>query len=230
MGLGIAIMGGGAGTRLQTFTGGAPKALARFAGGTLLSHQIARCAPLRADVHVVLVSEGRGARAIAQAAAGYTPLVERTPLGTAGGLVHLPDGPRRWLVVNVDHISDVDRSALVLSAEGPCIAVTTTVETTIDEGVVNLTMVDGKPHLTAWNERPKLRVDVTTGLYVFESAALRSALDGSPCDMPDLVRRLMPQGVRAFHHSGCWFDAGTPERLRQAEAWWNTHTRAVSVA
>lgn len=218
--LGVAVMAGGAGTRLRPVTGPLPKALAPFDGSTLLAHQLERCARLDADRTVVLASARRGAATIAAQVPACEVIVEPSPLGTAGGLVHLPDDIERWLVVNVDHISDVDREALVAGASGPCTAVTTTVEATIDEGVVSLEPGPHGPRLTSWRERPTVRVDVTTGLYVFDRTALAAQLDGTPCDMPELVRRLMPDGVRAWHHRGQWFDAGTPERLLRAAAWW----------
>ena len=214
--LGVAIMAGGEGSRLRSVTGTLPKALAPFRSGTLLQHQLQRCAGLQADRTLVLASARRGADLIADHAPSCEVLVEPSPLGTAGGLVHLPDdvdrqgGQRRPCV-------DVDREALVAGASGPCTAVTTTVEATIDEGVVSLEPGPHGPRITSWRERPTVRVEVTTGLYVFTHKALQQHLDGTPCDMPALVRRLMPDGVRAWHHRGQWFDAGTPERLRRAE-------------
>ena len=220
--VGIAIMAGGAGSRLRSVTGPLPKALAPFLDGTLLSHQLDQCRTLGAERQVILASARRGADRIEAQAAGCTVLVEPSPLGTAGGLVHLPSGVDRWVVVNVDHISDVDRDALLAGASGPCTAVTTTVDATIDEGVVHLEPGPRGPRITSWRERPTVRVDVTTGLYVFEHQALQAHLDGTPCDMPELVRRLMPDGVRAWHHRGHWYDAGTPERLLRAAAWWES--------
>ena len=89
------------------------------------------------------------------------------------------------------------------------------VEVPIDEGVV--TVADGR--LVGWQERPVLRLPVTTGLYVFAQPALAAALDGGRLDMPELVQRLMPAGVRDWRHRGRWVDAGTPERLAAASRW-----------
>ena len=78
----------------------------------------------------------------------------------------------------------------------------------------------GGAMIASWRERPTVRVTVTTGMYVFQDHVFRTILDGTPQDMPELVRRLMPQGVRAWHHTGHWFDAGTPNRIERAEHWW----------
>lgn len=217
MSLGVAILAGGRGTRLHPLTRGVPKALAPFDGHTLLDHQLQRVHSLRPD-RVVLVLHHQHALISAHAAGRAASVVEPRPLGTAGGLALLPPGPDRWLVLNVDHISDVDLTALVEEARGPCTAALWSAPVPIDEGVV--TIQDGR--VVRWQERPVLRLPVTTGLYVFTRAALQGALDGSPCDMPGLVERLMPQGVHAWMHRGQWFDVGTPERLARAERWWRT--------
>lgn len=215
MSLGVAILAGGRGTRLQPATAGQPKALAPFCGGTLIDHQLAWIHSLQPERVVVLLHH-RHQQISAHVAGRAECLVESRPLGTAGGLHLLPSSPARWLILNVDHISDVDLFSLSREARGPCTAVLWSVSVPIDEGVVSVR--DGQ--VVSWQERPVLRLPVTTGLYMFTRAALRSALDGMPCDMPVLVERLMPEGVQAWHHPGQWFDAGTPARLRRAEAWW----------
>jgi len=220
--LGVAILAGGRGTRLSPLTGGGPKALAPFDGQTLLDHQLDRVAALEPS-RVTLVLHHLHAEIAAHVGDRAEALVEPRPLGTAGGLYFLPPEPARWLVLNVDHISDVDLAALVASADGPCTAALWSVSVPVDEGVVS---VEGG-RVVAWQERPVLRLPVTTGLYVFSRAALASALDGESCDMPALVERLMPGGVSAWMHRGRWFDAGTPERLARAEDWWRSRQRPV---
>jgi len=103
----------------------------------------------------------------------------------------------------------------VRTEAAPCTAVVTRVEVPIDEGVVTI----DENQLIDWQERPIHRVHVTTGLYLFERLAIGRVLAGTPMDMPGLVRALMPE-VTAWHHTGTWFDAGTPDRLRAAERWW----------
>ena len=218
--LGVAIMAGGAGLRLRTLNGPRPKALSPFCGHSLLEHQLARTAVLAPTTTVVLAHHGAAQiQEVVQNRAQV--LIEEHPLGTAGGLFHLPDSPSHWLVINVDHISDVDLVRLRNGHHGPCTAVVTQVEITIDEGVVEL----AGDRLIHWRERPRLPVTATTGLYLFERSAISRGLSGGRTDMPELVSTLIPDGVRCEHHHGIWFDAGTPERLQTAAEWWQQHTR-----
>jgi NDP-mannose synthase len=216
--LGVAIMAGGVGRRLAAVTAGGPKALAPFADGTLLDHQLTRVDPLSPSAIVVLAHHH--AHAVGAALADRGELrVEDRPLGTAGGLALLPEGPDRWLVLNVDHVSDVDVAEFAAAFRAPALAAVTEVPVVVDEGVV--TIQGGR--LTEWRERPVLQFPVTIGMYVFSAASLREHLSGDPVDMPDLVRSMMPLGVRAWRHAGAWFDAGTPERLSAADRWWRAH-------
>lgn len=221
---GLAVMGGGRGTRLQPAIGPVPKLLAPFAGTTLLEHQLARFGPVASDV-AVLVAARDAALVRAQVPGRITWIVEEVPLGTAGGLVHLPTTPDRWIVVNVDHVSDVAPEDLLAATPAPCTAVLFRKRVTLDEGVVEV--VDGC--VTSVRERPEVEILVTTGLYVFSREALASHLDGTPLDMPDLVARLLPGGgVHAFIHAGTWLDAGTPERWREAQRWYLSSLAGVA--
>jgi NDP-sugar pyrophosphorylase family protein len=201
-----AVFVGGLGTRLRSV---APvKALAPLGAGTLLSYQLDRLAPLQPE-RVVLLA-GHAADAL-PALPGVEIRTEPSPLGTAGALHGL--GPGTWLVLNVDHVSDLDLPGLLAAHDGRATAVVHPIQHQIPQGVVTL----AGDQVVAYRERPTLDLWVTVGAYVFDGDALRGALDGSRCDMPELIQRLAP--VRRFVHAGTWFDAGTPSRLAAADAW-----------
>ncbi len=212
MSLGVVIVAGGAGTRLRPVTGDQPKALAPLGKGTLLSHLLERIAPLAPERVVVL--GGHQAQAIAAVLPSEVALlVEGSPLGTAGGLHQLPQAPETWLSLNIDHVSDLDLPALLAAHDGRATAVVHPVAHEVPHGVVQL--VNGQ--LTGWTERPVQHIHVTVGAYVFSRAALSAHLHGQPMHMPALIQALAP--VHTFEHRGTWFDAGTPKRLRAAQAW-----------
>ena len=217
--LGVLVQAGGAGRRLGALSADRPKALVPFAGGTLLQHQLDSAAGLGATRTCVLAcADPQG---MAEATRGRAELlVEETPLGTAGGLALLPDAPELWLVVNVDHVSNVDLRAFVsagrqaLAAGDAGLALVVYREIAVDEGVIELEA----GHVVGWRERPVLRLPVTTGLYVLSRAAIAEVLpQPRRLDMPDLIMALAPR-VAVFEHAGTWIDAGTPERLALAAA------------
>jgi len=208
--LGVCIQAGGAGSRLRSLLGERPKALTPLGSDTLLGYQLHRVGALEPRVTVVLCRD-RADRI--EVPAGVQKLVEPEPLDTAGGLALLPSFPETWLVLNVDHVSDVDLSAMVATHRGAATALVHHKDHEVPEGVV--TVREGQ--VVRYEERPRLELQVTAGLYVFSRAALAGVLDGDAVAMPELITRLIPQGVRAWHHHGFWIDAGTPERLAEAE-------------
>ncbi len=208
--LGVCIQAGGQGSRLREVLGDRPKALAPLGTGTLLSYQLDETRALAPEVTVVLCHDRVEQLVLPP---DVLRIVEPSPLDTAGGLALLPDEPDTWLVVNVDHVSDVDRAGLVGAHVGAATALVHHKRHTVPEGVV--TVRDGR--VIDYRERPPLDLQVTAGLYVFSRAALGQVLDGGPLSMPELIRRLVPLGVGAWEHRGFWIDAGTPQRLAQAE-------------
>lgn len=216
--LGVLVQAGGVGRRLGALSVDRPKALVPFAGSTLLEHQLGLAEALRPARLCVLACAAP--RAMAATVAGRAELlVEEAPLGTAGGLALLPKEPEAWLVVNVDHVSDVSwadlaRAGLDALARGDAgLAALAQHEVAIDEGVVDVE----QGHIVGWRERPVLRLAVTTGLYVLSRAAIAEVLPRPmPMDMPTLISALRPR-VAAFSLAGTWIDAGTPERLSRAE-------------
>lgn len=213
-GIGVCIQAGGRGERLRGLLGELPKALAPLGKGTLLDHQIAWAR--RANPGLIAVLAHDRIEAIQARLPPEILLIdEPTPLNTAGGLALLPHQPETWLVINVDHVSDIDPLAFLADHAGPATAAIVRRRHEIPEGVVEL---DGDRIRRTW-ERPVVEVDCTIGLYAFSRSALAAHLHGQPFSMPDLVQAMAPGGVRAWHHGGFWIDAGTPARLAAAAHW-----------
>lgn len=211
---GAVVQAGGRGSRLRSAIGGLNKALAPFGGSTLLGFQLRRVRALGPEFVCVLLHDDAD-RIRQQLPPDVVAIVEPSPLGSAGGLSLVPQIPSRWLVLNVDHVSDADLGRLVDHPASAC-ALVQRFLVDVDEGVVDL---DGS-RIAAVRERPRLPLVRTLGAYAFDSAVLGGALDGAPCEMPELLRRLLPLGVEVVEHEGQWFDAGVPERLERARRWW----------
>lgn len=210
IGLGVVIQAGGLGTRLGGVFDG-PKALAPLADGTLIDHLLDRVAALEPE-RIVVLAHHRADEVAAAVADRAEVIVEEAPLGTAGGLALLPEGPSRWIVLNVDHVSDLDLAAL--AARPRDTAVVQPFELLVDEGVIDV--VDGR--VAGVRERPRLALHRSIGAYRFDAATL-GALPPERLDMPELLARLAEGGLDVFVHDGTWFDAGTPERLAAADVW-----------
>lgn len=220
--VGICIQAGGRGTRLRPLLGGRTKALAPIGEITLLEHQI-ELARRVGPASIVVIGHDGAESIRALLPADILLLEEASPLDTAGGLALLPASPETWLVVNVDHISDVDWPSLVAAHEGAATAVVYGQRHEVPEGVV--TVLDGR--IQSYHERPVLSIDVTVGLYVFSRSALSRVLLGQRCSMPELINSLIPEGVHAWLHEGFWIDAGTPDRLKRAADWLVSRERAT---
>jgi tetratricopeptide (TPR) repeat protein len=68
-------------------------------------------------------------------------------------------------------------------------------------------------------EKPKLRYDVSMGIYVYDSRALRHLPEGM-CQFPELVLRLLAAGERVatYVSDAEWFDIGTLSEYERASA------------
>jgi NDP-mannose synthase len=79
----------------------------------------------------------------------------------------------------------------------------------IDYGVVRL---DGAT-ICGYDEKPTLSYQVSMGVYVFERTAIQLVPRGQHFDFPDLVHRMLEDGLAVHAHlsSAFWLDIGRPE-------------------
>jgi NDP-sugar pyrophosphorylase family protein len=152
-------------------------------------------------------------------------VVERDPLGTAGGVRNAADLVEgRVVVLNGDVLTDMDLSAMLALHEARGAAATiylTPVENPTAYGLVELEP-DGRVH--RFLEKPGWE-EVTTntingGVYVLE----RELLDLIPEGQPHSIEReffplLLERGVPfyGFVSTSYWLDIGTPAKYLQAQ-------------
>ena len=145
-------------------------------------------------------------------------LRETSPLGTAGPLAKLSSVPENLLVMNGDILTDVDFSAFLRAhVERGAAATIMTIrqEVPIEYGVLT---TDDAGLVLSYEEKPKLSVTVSGGVYAFARRALKYIPTGQRFDFPELVLALLDRGERVATccHTGHWLDIGRRDDYEKA--------------
>ena len=224
--LDVIVLCGGAGTRLRSITGEAPKAMAAVGGRPFLEvlfRQLKRHGARR-----VILAVGYQRNAIsdyfANEAMGLRLVysVELSPLGTGGALRNAVDlvEASSVLIMNGDSYTDADLcefsaeygrsnadvSVLVVPADGR-----------VDCGSV-LVGQDGR--LSQFEEKSGTQRYVNAGIYLARRSVLQEIPAGIQVSLEkDVFPRWVSEGkdIRAFVWPGTCVDIGTPERYRNAQ-------------
>ena len=223
------ILAAGLGTRMRPLTDHTPKPLLRAGGDSLIGHHIRN---LRGAGITELVINTAWLGEQLEAALGDGSALgvsiqwsrEAAPLETAGGIRRalplLGDAP--FLVVNGDVWTDYDFRRLPVAPDGDA----------------HLVLVDNPPHhrdgdFLLFCNSPALacsgkvldnaaqaralvpagRPLTFSGIGLYRPALFQALADGE-AKLAPLLRQAMGQDrVSGEHHTGRWFDIGTPERL-----------------
>jgi NDP-sugar pyrophosphorylase family protein len=136
---------------------------------------------------------------------------ERTPLGTAGGLM-LVERPRQpVLVLNGDILTTLDFGAMYAGHVERGAAATLAAfprEVNIDFGV--LEFGEDPSVLAGYREKPTISYQVSMGIYVLAPLAWDYLHPGVPLGMPDLLEAIRCDGkdVRVYRQDCEWLDIG----------------------
>jgi NDP-sugar pyrophosphorylase family protein len=222
------ILCGGAGTRLRSVTGEAPKSLATIGDRPFLGILINQ-SRRHGFKHVILaVGYQRDLiRSYFESRAHDVSLeysIESTPLGTGGALRNAVDLVKSdaVLIMNGDSYTDADLSGLVTEhskSHAELSVVVVPNDGRIDCGLV---AVDPGGRVLGFKEKLSATGDqyVNAGIYMADKKILYKM---PPNQRVSLEEELFPQllaegkNVRAFHHSGVCVDIGTPERYVRAQ-------------
>lgn len=224
------ILAGGLGTRLRPLTLERPKPVVPLLNVPFLSYQLGLLGTH--GVRDVILSVSHRAEAIrtimARERLGEVRLrdvVEKDPLGTAGGVRNAADLVEgRVVVLNGDVLTDLDLTAMLRVHEARGAAATiylTPVENPTAYGLVEL---DADGRVRRFLEKPGWE-EVTTntvnaGVYVLERELLDWIPRGEPYSMErEFFPLLLERGV-SFHgyvSPGYWLDIGTPAKYFQAQ-------------
>ena len=216
------VMAGGRGQRLRPLTDKVPKPLLKVGTTSILERIIAALRDsgvaefflsvnYKAQVFEDRLGNGEDLGVVIR----Y--LREEKKLGTAGSLSLIPEQPEGpVLVTNADILTRLDFGRLFRFHREHGGAATVAVvhhATRIPYGVMN---ADGD-RLTGIEEKPEVRVLCNAGIYVLQPEVLRHVQRDEVLDMPDLISRLLDEGVdvRVFPILERWFDIGSPEDFQR---------------
>ena len=224
-------MAGGEGTRLRPLTCDCPKPMIRLMNRPVMLYALALLR--RYGVTQVAATLGYQPDAIMDAfedgdACGVDLryYVEKTPLGTAGGVKQASDFlDETFLVLSGDGITDLDiAAATAFHREKGALAtlVLKRADNPLDYGVV-LTGADGR--VKSFHEKPDwsevVSDTVNTGIYILEPQVLERIPEGRPCDFGhDLFPALVKAGLPVFGYvmDGYWCDIGDVRAYLAAHA------------
>jgi mannose-1-phosphate guanylyltransferase len=217
---------GGFGTRLRPITWAIPKQLIPIAGKPMLYHVLDL---LPAEVDEVVLASGYKADVIEKFVSAHPPRIrvrfveEKTPLGTGGGMRNAGDDMSDpFLLLNSDVIAAVDiPSLLALHRRSGGVGAMTLahVEDTRPYGVAALDPTD---RIVRFVEKPKPEEApshwINAGVQVWSRSILERIPRGRPVSFEsEIVPGLLDVGVYGYRSDGFWEDAGTPERLLNAQ-------------
>jgi len=222
-------MAGGRSLRMRASLGAGHKALVEILGLSMLERNIRALLSHGIQEIVVAISSrekalaafalGRGAQLARAGGAKLGVHIEKRPLGTIGAAREIRAGTAGLLVVNVDNLTSLDLTALMVRHQATRAAMTIATHTEpfpVPFGQVSIR--NGR--ITAYKEKPVLPVLISSGTYVLSSAAVRKIPTGRSVDAPELVHILLrkKQRISAFPHSSPWIDVNDSASVERAEA------------
>ena len=226
------ILAAGRGERMRPLTDHTPKPLLQVGSEPLIGWHIRHLAD--AGVRQIAINHAHlGHQIETRLATGerygvsirYSP--EATALETAGGiatalplLLATPDSP--FLVVNGDILTDVDFSAIMVTA----------LKSLAQGRLAHLVLVPNPPHHPA-GDFSLVNGQVGTqdgnrttfsGIGLYHPALFADTPANQPAKLGPLLKDAAAAGkVSGQVHEGFWLDVGTPERLEEARSWVSTH-------
>ena len=216
------VMAGGRGQRLRPLTDKVPKPLLKVGTTSIIERIIGALRDsgvgqfyLSVNYKANVFEEKLGDGEDLGVAIEY--LREEKKLGTAGSLALLPEQPAGpVLVTNADILTRLDFGRLFRYHRehgAPATVAVVHHTTRIPYGVLNAEA----DRLVGIEEKPEVSVLCNAGIYVLHPEVLRYVEQDEALDMPDLIQRLLDDGVdvHLFPILERWFDIGSPEDFQR---------------
>jgi NDP-sugar pyrophosphorylase family protein len=222
------VLCGGAGLRLRSVTGDAPKSLASIGSRPFLEILLSqlrrhgfRRAILAVGYQSDLIRSHFGDRAHGLMLE-YS--VELTPLGTGGALRNAIEFVESdsALIMNGDSYTDADLSAFAADFRAAKVDISMLVAPADGRVDCGLVSVDPVGRVLGFKEKQAAfgTQYVNAGIYMAAKRILCDVPPGLQVSLEsELIPRWLTEGkqLRAFRHSGQCIDIGTPERYRSAQ-------------
>jgi mannose-1-phosphate guanylyltransferase len=220
------VLVGGFGTRLRPVTYAVPKQLIPIAGKPLLYHVLDLLPP---DVEEVVLATGYKADVIdAYVRAHPLPwpvrtVPEATPLGTGGGMKNAGgDLSDPFFLLNSDVVASADLNALRARHRARGGVGTMALYEVDDPRPYGVAALGPEDRITAFVEKPEPKDAPSRWINAGMAIWRREVLDPIPARGEvsferEILPHLLSKGVYGFRLAGYWEDAGTPERLLNAQ-------------
>ena len=224
------ILAGGFGTRVAHLLPGVPKPMAPVAGRPFLEW-VLRCVA-RQGINNALISTGYLAQVVEehfqpQPVAGVNTccFAETSPLGTAGGFLNAVrlsnEHPNAWLVLNGDSLVFANLEAAAADLDDAAVAGVVVGCAVPDACRYGTLAIGPSGELRGFLEKRPGKGVINAGIYLLRDSLVRQFPDRRPLSFEqEVFPRLIARGtllkVRAVEAP--FLDIGTPESLRQAEA------------
>ena len=222
------IMAGGRSNRMRSTLGPTHKALVPVLGVPMLERNICSFVAKGIRRIIVAINAGeteieqylctRGQAILATVAGTVECLKEEQPLGTIGAVRELRDKCSLLVVTNVDNLTTLDWTEMLLHHRRTGAAMTIAAHLhpfRVPFG--ELEVWSGNVH--NYNEKPWKEILISSGAYVLNAGACEMIAKGHRTDVPNLVKVLLDsrQPVVAFEHNSPWIDVNDASSIVDAE-------------
>lgn len=145
-------------------------------------------------------------------------ILEREPLGTAGSLGQMTHLTQSFLVMNGDVITNLNYDDLIKFHKRHKALLTIGTYTKNFKIELGIILSKSDNYIADYIEKPIHTFQVSMGIYVFEPEVLQYIEPHKPMDFPDLVKRLLANGlpVMSYPFDGYWLDIGNPDDYKKA--------------
>ncbi len=144
--------------------------------------------------------------------------LEHEPLGTMGPLCLIKDLPSHFLVMNGDVLTDLDYSKFYQQHidNNETFSISSySRKQEIDYGVLD---TSSENNLIGFREKPKYDYEVSMGIYMVSSKAVKIIPEGKQYGFDSLMLELLERkiSVKVDKYKGYWLDIGRPDDYERA--------------